>query len=45
MMTTESILLAICFGYVLGDTLSKLILIFPDIVREIKRRRHTKTDK
>ena len=45
MLTTESILLAICFGYVLGDTLSKLILIVPDIVREIKRRRHIKTDK
>ena len=44
-LTTDSILLAVCFGYMLGDTLSKLILIFPDIVREIKRRRHTKTDK
>ncbi len=44
-MTIDSILLAVCFGYMLGDTLSKLILIFPDIVREIKRRRHTKTDK
>lgn len=44
-MTTDSILLAVCFGYMLGDTLSKLILIVPDIVREIKRRRHIKTDK
>lgn len=44
-MTTESILLAICFGYVLGDTLSKLVMIVPDIISEIKRRRHTKTEK
>ena len=41
----ESIMLAVCFGYMLGDTLSKVILIFPDIIRTIKRRRHTKTDK
>ncbi len=44
-MTTDSILLAVCFGYMLGDTLSKLILIVSDIVREIKLCGHTKTDK
>ena len=45
MMTTESILLAICFGYVLGDTLSKLVVVVSAIVRSIKRRKQTKTDK
>lgn len=42
---TESILLAICFGYVLGDTLSKLVLVVSDVVRSIKRRKQTKTGK
>lgn len=42
-MTTESILLAICFGYVLGDTLSKLVLVVSDVVRSIKHRKQTKT--
>lgn len=41
-MTTESILLAICFGYVLGDTLSKLVVVVSDVVRSIKRRKQTK---
>ena len=45
MMTTESILLAICFGYVFGDTLSKLVVVVSDIVRSIKRRKQTKTGK
>lgn len=45
MLTTEIILLAICFGYVLGDTLSKLVVVVSDIVRSIKRRKQTKTDK
>lgn len=44
-MTTESILLAICFGYVHGDTLSKLVVVVSDIVRSIKRRKQTKTGK
>lgn len=38
-MTTESILLAICFVYVLGDTLSKLVVVVSDVVRSIKRRK------
>ena len=45
MITTESILLAICFEYVLGDTLSKLVVVVSDVVRSIKRRKQTKTDK
>lgn len=45
MVTTESILLAICFGYVLGDTLSKLVVIVSDVVRDIKHRKQSKTDK
>ena len=44
-MTTGSILLAICFGYVLGDTLSKLVLVVSDVVRSIKRRKQTKSGK
>ena len=44
-MTTESILLAICFGYMLGDTLSKLVVVVSDVVRSIKRRKQTKTGK
>ena len=45
MTISESILLAICFGYVLGDTLSKLVIIVSDIVRGIKLRSNTKTGK
>lgn len=45
MTISESILLAVCFGYVVGDTLSKLIVILPDVVKGIKQRKHTKTDK
>lgn len=45
MMTTKSILLAICFGYVLGDTLSKLVVVVSDVISSIKRRKQTKTDK
>ena len=45
MITTERILLAICFGYVLGDTLSKLVVVVSDVVRSIKRRKQTKTGK
>ena len=45
MLTTESVLLAICFGYVLGDTLSKLVVVVSDVVRSIKSRKQTKTDK
>ena len=44
-MTTESILLAICFGYVLGDALSKLVVVVSDVVMSLKRRKQTKTDK
>lgn len=42
---SETILLAVCFGYVVGDTLSKLVIIVSDIIRGIKLRRHTKTGK
>lgn len=35
----------ICFGYVLGDTLSKLVVVVSDVVRSIKRRKQTKTGK
>ena len=45
MTISESILLGICFGYVLGDTLSKLVVVVSDVVRSIKRRKQTKTDK
>lgn len=45
MTISESILLAICFGYVLGDTLSKLVIIVSDIIRGIKLRSNTKTGK
>ena len=45
MTISESILLAICFGYVLGDTLSKLVIMVSDIIRGIKIRGHTKTGK
>ena len=45
MTISESILLAICFGYVLGDTLSKLVIFVSDIIRGVKLRRHTKTGK
>ena len=45
MLTTDSVLLASCFGYVLGDTLSKLVVVVSDVVRSIKRREQTKTDK
>ena len=45
MLTTECVVLAICFGYVLGDTLSKLVVVVSDVVRSIKRRKQTKTDK
>lgn len=43
MTMSETILLAVCFGYVVGDTLSKLVIIVSDIIRGIKLRRHTKT--
>lgn len=39
MTMSETILLAICFGYVVGDTLSKLIVIIPDMVKVIKQRK------
>ena len=39
MTISESILLAVCLGYVVGDTLSKLIVIIPDVVKVIKQRR------
>lgn len=45
MTISESILLAVCFGYVVGDTLSNLVIFVSDIVRGIKLRRHTKTGK
>lgn len=45
MTMSETILLAVCFGYVVGDTLSKLVIIVSDIIRDIKLRRHTKTGK
>lgn len=45
MTMSESILLAVCFGYVLGDILSKLVVIVSDIVKNIKHRRHTKENK
>ena len=45
MTISESILLAICFGYVLGETLSKLVIIVSDIIRGIKLRSNTKTGK
>ncbi|MBP1578986.1 MAG: hypothetical protein J6B57_02740 [Oscillospiraceae bacterium] len=45
MTMSETILLAVCFGYVVGDTLSKLVIIVSDIIRGIKLRRHTKTGK
>lgn len=35
----------ICFGYVLGDALSKLVVVVSDVVMSIKRRKQTKTDK
>lgn len=39
MTMSETILLAVCFGYVVGDTLSKLIVIIPDVVKCIKQRK------
>ena len=45
MTISESILLAICFGHVLGDTLSKLVIFVSDIIRGIKLRSNTKTGK
>ena len=39
MTISESILLAVCFGYVVGDTLSKLSVIIPDVVKGIKQRK------
>ena len=39
MTMSETILLAVCFGYVVGDTLSKLIVIIPDVVKGIKQRK------
>lgn len=39
MTISESILIAICFGYALGDTLSKLIVIIFDVVKGIKQRK------
>ena len=39
MTMSETILLAVCFGYVVGDTLSKLIVIIPDVVKVIKQRK------
>lgn len=43
MTISESILLAVCFGYVLGDILSKLVVIISDIIKNIKHRKRTKT--
>lgn len=39
MTISESILIAVCFGYVVGDTLSKLIVIIPDAVKSKKQRK------
>ncbi|MGN0684193.1 MAG: hypothetical protein ACI4JY_11000 [Oscillospiraceae bacterium] len=39
MTMSETILLAVCFGYVVGDTLSKLIVIIPDVVKCVKQRK------
>lgn len=39
MTISESILLAICFGYVVGDTLSNLIFLITDVVKGIKQRK------
>lgn len=39
MTMSETILLAVCFGYVVGDTLSNLIVIIPDVVKCIKQRK------
>ena len=39
MTMSETILLAVCFGYAVGDTLSKLIVIIPDVVKCIKQRK------
>lgn len=39
MTISESILLAICFGYVVGDTLSNLIFLTTDVVKTIKEKR------
>lgn len=39
MTMSETILLAVCFGYVVGDTLSKLIVIISDVVKGIKQRK------
>ena len=39
MTISENSLLAICFGYVLGDTLYKLIVIISDVVKGIKQRK------
>ena len=39
MTISESILLAVCFGYVVGDTLSNLIVIISDVVKGIKQRK------
>ena len=39
MTMSETILLAVCFGYVVGDTLSNLILLITDVVKTIKEKR------
>lgn len=39
MTISESILLAVCFGYVVGDILSNLIVIISDVVKGIKQRK------
>lgn len=39
MTMSETILLAVCFGYVAGDALSKLIVIISDVVKGIKQRK------
>lgn len=39
MTMSETILLAVCFGYVVGDTLLKLIVIISDVVKGIKQRK------
>lgn len=45
MTMSETILLAVCFGYVLGDILLKMAMIVSDVVKNIKHRKRTKADK